>query len=271
MPPLAGINRSTSTGHVDDLTIIGIVVLSLASLAGAVVSATLGNAGGALLLGVMLLSGIPAVMALPLHAVTQLVSNATRMVAFLRHVKWPYAGVFMLAALPGPLIGLWLANMLPRDSVKLMLGVLVIYACWAPKGGLTQLPWHVAMGCAGFLAGVLGVVVGAIGPITALFIFREELPKERVVATAAVCMGFVHILKLIAFGEARGFNALDHLPLLVPMCIAAVIGTFIGRWTHSRLSDKQFRMFFRVSLTLLGSKLCWDGIVGLLAAAPAAA
>ena len=243
----------------DAWTIIG---LSITSLLGAVVSATLGNAGGALLLGVMLLTGMPAVLALPLHAVTQLVSNATRMVAFLKHVEWRYAGVFILVAIPGPIAGLWLAGMLQPAAVKLALGALVIYACWAPKGGLTRLPWAVAMACAGLICGVLGVVVGAIGPVTALFMYRDELPKERVVATAAVCMGFTHIIKLIAFGSI-GFDPAPHSWLLVFMCSAAIVGTWIGRWTHTRLSDSQFRLFFRVALTLLGTKLCWDAIATL--------
>ena len=63
---------------------------------------------------------------------------------------------------------------------------------WAPKGGLAQLSERAAFGAAGALAGTLGVVIGATGPIIAPFLLREGWDNEEIIATKATGQAFIH-------------------------------------------------------------------------------
>jgi uncharacterized membrane protein YfcA len=104
------------------------------------------------------------------------------------------------------------------------------------------------------LAGTLGVVIGASGPVIAPFMLREGWSNEEVIATKATAQAFIHIQKLIAFGLA-GYALGDSLPMLPPLIVAVVVGTFFGKWLLKYLSKERFRLAYRVVLTLVALRL----------------
>ncbi len=74
-------------------------VLGLAAFLTSILSAILGMGGGITLLALMLLFLEPLV-AIPLHATVQLVSNGTRSLAQRRHIQWGILGLYALPLLP---------------------------------------------------------------------------------------------------------------------------------------------------------------------------
>jgi uncharacterized membrane protein YfcA len=229
-------------------------VLLLACFISSTISGLIGMAGGIFLLTIMLLMGMPLIAAVPLHALIQLASNATRVYAFRGHLRWSALRIFMLVALPLPIIGMQLIAVLDEQVIKMAIGVLVLVAAWAPKGGLARLPEKTAFASAGALAGTLGVVIGASGPVIAPFMLREGWSNEEVIATKATAQAFIHIQKLIAFGLA-GYALGDSLPMLPPLIVAVVVGTFFGKWLLKYLSKERFRLAYRVVLTLVALRL----------------
>lgn len=232
------------------------LLLVLGALVGSTVSGVVGMGGGALLLAIILLLGFDPEIAIPLHAAVQLVSNATRAFAHRNNIRWRIFLWFAVFALPGPVLGMWLLQSLDTPVVIVLLGVAILYAAWAPKWGLGNLPIPAAFGTAGFLCGTLGVVVGAVGPVMAPFYLRDDLTKEQIIATKAMSAGFTHIIKLIAF-TAVGFELLDHAKWVLPMAAATIVGTYVGKWLLTRLTETRFRLIYRVILTLLAVRLIW--------------
>lgn len=80
----------------------------------------------------------------------------------------------------------------------------------------------------------------------------------------AVAQASGHLLKMAAF-SLNGFNVLARLDLLVPMAIAALVGTLIGRRLVGLFSEARFRQMIRGLMLGLAVKLAWDGLAGLLA------
>ena len=228
--------------------------LTLAALIAATLSGVVGMAGGALLIGIMVVAGLEPAVAVPVHAAVQLVSNATRAWAHRSHINWRPVVILCVAALPGPILGLWLASRLDVSGVKLLMGLAIIVAAWLPKRGFDRLGEVPSFAMAGALAGILGVVVGAIGPVIAPFFLRSGFDKRSVVGTKAACATYIHVLKLVAFGIV-GFEFRSHASLILPMAAACVVGTFVGRWLLTRLSEKSFGLIYRFVLTVLGARL----------------
>lgn len=237
-----------------------VIGLTLAALVAATISGMIGMAGGILLLTVMLLVGLPAPVAIPLHAVVQLTSNGTRVLAYRKTVRWRSAMIFILVSLPMPWFGLMILESLDPVLTKGIIGLVVMFATWAPKGGLDLLPERLSMAIAGVLAGTLGVVIGATGPLIAPFFLRQDWAKEEVVGSKATCQAVIHLVKIFVFG-AVGFAFYDHWKLLVPLLLAVVVGTWMGKLLNAKLTAKRFILIYRVVLSLLAVRLIYSGFL----------
>ena len=221
---------------------------------GATISGLIGMAGGIFILTALLLMGLPLETAIPLHAAIQLCSNTTRLIAYRQYIQWSVLRVFVLVALPMPLLGLQLISLLNEEITKAIIGGIVLIAAWAPRGGLSQLPERYAFGIAGFLSGTLGVVIGATGPLVAPFLLREGWENEEIIATKATGQAFIHAQKIIAFGSS-GYVLSElskQLPALIP---AVVIGTYTGKWLLRFLSRDRFRLLYRLVLSAIALRL----------------
>ena len=237
-----------------ELEVGTLLILIAAAFVGATVSGFLGMGGGILLLTVLFLCGLEPSVAIPVHALVQLSSNSSRALLFRRHIRWPAWKVFALCAIPFPLLGLVLAGAMDEEPTKFLIGVLVLFATWKPKGwrvGWSEAP---AFAAAGALAGSLGVVVGATGPLIAPFFLRDGWKKEEIIATKAACQIFIHLQKIVVFG-ALGFAFGAELIFVLPLALSVVLGTWCGKKVLSHLSEERFRLMYRVVLTLLALRL----------------
>lgn len=237
-------------------------------IAGALATATLsglaGMGGGTILIALMLALGMSPVLALPLHAGVQLAANGSRSLAYVRHVHWRGLGWFMLAGVPGPfLLAPWVVAVDP-DWIRLIMAVFVALAVWPAWASRMKIHGRAGLIAAGAIGGVFGPIVGATGMLVAPFFLRDDWRKEQVIATLAVAQASSHLLKIAAF-SASGFNALARVDLLVPMALAALVGTLIGRRLVGLFSEARFRQVVRVIMGLLAVRLAWDGITGLCA------
>lgn len=243
-----------------ELEFSALLLLIGASFAGATISGFLGMGGGIFLLTILFLSGLDPLVAIPVHALVQLTSNGSRAALFRSHVKWSAFRVFALVALPFPLLGLGIAGYLEGDATKLLIGALVLFATWRPKTARASMSEAKSFSIVGAMAGTLGVVVGATGPLIAPFFLRDGWSKEDIIGTKAACQVFVHTQKIVVFG-AVGFSFGDELLYVAPLALAVIIGTWCGKKILSRLSEDRFRLYYRILLSALAIKL----IAGALA------
>lgn len=223
-----------------------------------------GMGGGTILIALLLALGLSPALALPLHAGVQLVANGSRSLAYIRHVRWPALGLFMLAGVPGPFLSAPLVVAVNPDWIRLIMAAFVALAVWPAWASRLKIHGRVGLVVGGAIGGVLGPVVGATGILVAPFFVRDDWRKEQIIATLAVAQAGSHLLKIAAF-SASGFNVLARLDLLVPMAAAALVGTLIGRRMVGVFSEAGFRRAVRVIMVLLAARLAWDGITGLLA------
>ena len=271
-----------------------LITLAVAALATSALSAVLGMGGGALLLAVML-TALPWAEVIPLHAVVQLASNGTRVLAYLPQVSWPVVTRFAAGLLPGGLLGALLIGELARSPgadpwLKLLVGTWILVMLVIPEPARSPRdaddgeprdgdanddtndnPLQVGhwwdWPALGFVAGSCALAVGAVGPLIAPLFLRRPMTRQQVVATKAVCQSLLHLVKLPVFIALWNFDYGRSALLLAVLVACVVPGTLIGRRLLARhVSEALFRRMYRLALLLAGSKvLIVDGLLPLLA------
>jgi uncharacterized membrane protein YfcA len=242
-------------------------ILALAAFVGSIVSAILGMAGGVFTLAVMLCF-MPHGEAIPTHAVVQIASNGTRVLAFIRDVDYRALGRFVSGMVVGGAVGtllLWMLGQPERSEpyLKTLIGAYVLVAIHLPKGksdgDSVGVWWDFPL--MGLVAGVAALTVGAIGPLIAPLFIRRDFLKERLIATKAVCQLATHIVKIPAFLWLRELDVgrLGSLALL--MIVMVIPGTLIGKRILKDVPERHFRIAFQTVLTITGLKvLVFDGL-----------
>jgi uncharacterized membrane protein YfcA len=231
-----------------------LALLVPAAFLAAAVSGTIGMGGGVLLLAVMA-SVLAPMLVVPLHGVVQLASNFTRSVALLKHVSWSIVAIYG----PGMLLGAWLGVQVYRGAdapwFRPAIGAFVLsFLLWERfKPERLVLPrWVFAP--AGVGGGFLTITIGVAGPYLAAFFLRDDLDRHRIVATKAAIQTFGHLLKIPAF-LSLGFDYVGQLPLILPLLVAVIAGTWVGTHLLRRMPEAVFRRVFRIVLTLLAIRL----------------
>jgi uncharacterized membrane protein YfcA len=239
---------------------------TLAIAAAAFLTATLsgvaGIGGGTILIGIFYAIGLAPVVAVPLHAAVQLVSNASRTLAYARHVEWRAAGWFLLGGIPAPFFVAPLVASANADYVRLLLAALILISLKPARPGAKPLPAAPSFVFAGMLNGSVGMFVGATGLFVGRLFLRPEWKKETVVGTLALCQSLGHLLKILGYATI-GFSALAEPTLLAPLALAVIAGTLAGRKLHDLVSEALFRRVFNLLLGALALELVWEAMRGL--------
>jgi uncharacterized membrane protein YfcA len=226
----------------------------LASLVTSAISAVAGMGGGIALLAVMTALLSPALV-VPLHGVVQLFSNGTRALVMLPHVNRKVFALYMIPSVLGVLLGakLYVGSELPwfRPAVGVFILVYLVTLRYQPRLGRFSAGWYVPLG---FFVGAVASLIGATGPLIAPFFLRDDLESREIVATKAAIQLTTHTAKIPAFFLA-GFSYGEHLDILLPLIVTAIVGTLIGARVLDHLSPVTFRRIFTAVLVAVALHL----------------
>ena len=251
-------------------------ILALAAFATSIISGIIGMGGGILLLATML-SFLSHAETIPAHGAVQLVSNGTRLLVFLRHVDVKTVMRFAAGALPGSIVGGLLLMWLRKGQIdstepyfKIAIGLYVLITTFRPitkrtASGESPPPRISTFTLLGGLAGMLGLTIGAIGPMIAPAFLHAGFVKERMIATKAVCQMMIHLLKVPIFLASGLVDYAKLGQLIVVMSLMVIPGTLIGKKLLKRVDERAFVTLFKLAMLLAGLKvLAYDGFYRLL-------
>lgn len=237
------------------------LAIAAAAFCTATLSGIAGIGGGTVLIGVFYAVGLAPAVAVPLHAAVQLVSNASRTLAYLKHVEWRAALWFMAGAVPGPFLVAPLVAQADLNALSLLMAAIIAASLLPERKDAVAIPTGAALLAAGVLNGSLGMFIGATGLVIGRLFLRPEWRKETVIGTLALCQSLGHAAKIGGFATLD-LSAFARLDILLPLLLATVLGTFSGRWLHNYVSEALFQKVFRVILAVLALKLAFDGLRG---------
>jgi uncharacterized membrane protein YfcA len=218
---------------------VAIALITISFLTSAI-SAAFGVGGGVAML-IALLSFAPPIVALPVHALVQIGSNAGRATMLHNHIMRGVVG-------------------LPTQWLQSFLAAFILWSIWAPRASGMVVP-DVAYFGIGCVTSFATMFLGATGPLLAAFLSPDRYDRDRTVATHAACMTLQHLFKVTAFGFL-GFVLVEWLPLVAAMIISGLAGTWLGQHLLRHLPESTFKKVFKGVLTILALRLLHSAIVG---------
>lgn len=236
----------------EGMTALNAVIVVVAAMMAAGLTAALGLGGGLVLIAVMSAT-MPIAAVIPVHGVAQLGSNAGRTLIQLRHVVWPIFIWFTLGGLIGVLVGSQVVVAMPENLLKAGVGLFCLLSVWGsvllpnikiPKPGAGS---FITTGAVGSF---LTLFFGATGPIAASIIGRAKLDRFATTGTHGACMLSQHLLKVVTFGLI-GFAYGPWVPFIVVLVSAGLLGTWIGTRILIRLPEKSFKIAFQFAITAI--------------------
>lgn len=234
------------------------MVLALGVVLASIVSALFGLAGGTLVFA-LLSWGLDAKQAIPLHSAVQVVGNLARFMAFWRFIQWRVVGYFSILLLPGAWLGGLLFNYFDPILLEFLVGTFILISVFIPEGKMPATrPWTFVV--LGFLSSFLGMIVAVTGPFIASFFVLNNIAKEELIATKSVCQALTQIVKTGVFLISVGFDFGQYQWLLLILCTATILGTFIGRWLMEKISQQRFNQWNRILLTIIALGMWLDAL-----------
>jgi uncharacterized membrane protein YfcA len=230
-------------------------------------SAVVGMAGGITLLSVMLLFFEPLV-AIPIHGVVQLVSNSSRTYVQRKHVDWTILWRYSVMLVPMGFVGIEVAQALPPNVTRALIGVFVLIATWR-RGWLLigthpeRADIHRRFFFLGAVVGLINMTIGAAGPLIAPFFLKIGLSRQAMIGTKAACQAVGHLVKIAIFGIA-GFVFAEYAIPLALLSVSVIAGTWIGSQVLESVNERWFTRLYKGVLTLVALRLVvWEGLAWL--------
>src|SRR5687767_10461003 len=156
-------------------------------------------AGGMILMGI-LLAILPLPVAMMLHGITQLASNAWRAPLWRREVDWRVFRGYAYGALAATLVLAVVPLGVSKPVAPIVMG-LTPSITLAPPAMLHLSVERRGQPCScGVVCSALSLAGGVSGPILDVFFLRSRMGGHAVVATEALTQSLTHILKIIHFG-----------------------------------------------------------------------
>lgn len=209
--------------------------------------------GGGLMLLSVLPNFLPAAAIIPLHAVTQWISNASRLSMGFKHVDKGLVRPLVIGAVAGAALGATLYSKLPTDYLPLILGVWVLWLTWIPQPQL-PIPKKFTFVFLGFYQSAISMALGATGPLGTALLMRNSKDREYLVINTALYMSISHTCRVTAF-TLLGFSFIDWWSELTILCTGAVLGSWLGTRIRPYIRQELALSILKGILTILAIRL----------------
>lgn len=231
------------------------ILLAFANLLTSALTAITGVGGGMILIGLMPFF-VPAAAIVPVHGVTQLVSNATRAWFGRDALDFTYVWQFLAGSILGLLIFGVLVRFIHLELIPLFIGIYILLITWSDTFNQAIRRFE-SFFLVGFVQTGLGVFVGTPGPLNIAVLNKHYDDNNVVVTTGALMMTVVHTAKLVVY-ITMGFVFADYWPLLVMMVIMATVGSWLGTRLRHKIRLDWLKKILPYLLTLIALKLIID-------------
>jgi uncharacterized membrane protein YfcA len=187
-----------------------------------------------------------------------------------KHWDRPNIRILLPASLVGVAVGALTFQYLSDAHIRIIVGAIAV--SFSIRFLLQRAPTErrgpsVARGSFwGLVAGFVSFGVHAGAPPANVYLLPQRLDKTVFVGTLVVLFAVINYVKLVPYALLGQLNATN---LLTALALAPLIpvGTWLGVKLHHRIPEKPFYLVCYCLLTLMGSKLLYDGFVDLAALA----
>ncbi len=211
--------------------------------------------GGGMILIALMPGFIPAPAIIPVHAMVQLVSNASRALFGWRFLRRDFLLAFLAGAVAGGLLSASIAREIDLEYTPLFIAAYILYSVWW-RGPRLRFPGRGEFVAVGFVQTALGMLVGATGPMGQAGMLRRQLGRDALVVTAAAMMSFTHLVKILLFAWL-GFSFFTYWQTILGMSLGVIGGALLGTRLRYRIPQDRFYRGLKWLLTLLALRMIY--------------
>lgn len=245
-----------------DVTLLDYGLVALVAFIAAIIGGVTGYGTG-LLLPPVLVPLIGAQAVVPVIAVSALMTNASRLVAFRRFFDQPRALLVTICAVPFCLIGAYFYTLLSGAHVAMLIGVVLILLVPARRI-LGRLHGHLPNKGVAAAGAAYGLLVGGTtgsGVVLLSILLAAGLQGPAVIATDAGISLVIGAVKTLVF-QSAGMLPLSSWIMAAVIGVAALPGAFIARRLAHRLSLKAHTNILDAVVILGGAILIVQAVIG---------
>lgn len=231
----------------------GFALLVVGSFVAAVFNAAF-SAGGAMIILAVTSTVLPVSAVVPIHSTLLLGSTTMRVLLFREFVDWKIVWPFLLGSIAGANIGAQVYFELPDRIIGMAIAGVMLVAIWLPQVSWRpkiRHPWLVV----GFLHSLLSTMF-AYGAIFQSVILHTKLERRQIIGTAGGCLTGMGLFKISAYAT-NGFDYIPFLQVIAASVAVSFAGTWLGRQLVDRMSEKFFRLAYRVLITVTALRLLY--------------
>jgi hypothetical protein len=161
----------------------------------------------------------------------------------------------------GTVLGLFLLDKFSPRQMNIAIGVICIgfvifqlakEKIFAAEGTFAP-NYRVGIPC-GFGAGVTSTFANGAGPLVAMFLIPQKLPKEAYVATTALVFAWINWIKVMFFVPAGVING-STLLVSASLLVFVPLGVWTGLWLNRLIPERLFVKFVYLFTFLTGVQL----------------
>ena len=234
------------------------IFVPIATFGTSFISGLTGLGGGAILMG-FLGSILNPIQAIYLHACFQALSNIFRLCIHWKDVDKFVFMFFSITVLPGSYLGAQLLGSLPVHILRIVLGIGLLLSLIPKKKKQKDLPGF-AYSILGFLAGLMGCLMGAVGPLLARFLLRPGMSHGYFVGTKSACQFIVHLGKVLFLGKIAVENSIMTDPYILIGFAGIFFGNYIAKFVGKKIPKETFQKLVKLLLLLIGCQLILKGL-----------
>ncbi|MBR7890227.1 sulfite exporter TauE/SafE family protein [Marinomonas sp. A79] len=234
-----------------------VILLSMAIVFASAITSITGMAGGVLMFSAMSVF-MPVKPLIAIHGVVQVFNNAARGWFLRAHIRWAMCFPFLIGTIMGAaLTTFFIVQYVGQFFPLLILVLLIVYTLFKPK----RLPQVKIRDKYYFLVGIatgcMGIIVGAIDPLLAVFFMRDDMTKEEIVCNKSMMQLFTHLTKIPAF-LFLGFSFFDNAFLIMVLSLAAIFGAKLGIVILRYVSTSVFFLLMKAALFIAAGRIIYQ-------------
>lgn len=179
--------------------------------------------------------------------------------------------ILLAGGVVGVLLGFLLAASVSQAAVELALGgISMVFGAqrlWLERRGAVITPWLAPTWVGvllGVFAGFTSQIAHAGGPPVQMYLTPRQLERDIFLGTTTLFFTILNWIKVPAYIALGQFTP-NNLGIAAALLPLAIVATIAGARLARSIAGPTFYQIVYVLMVLLGAKLVWDGVQGLLA------
>ncbi|NCJ08387.1 TSUP family transporter [Synechococcales cyanobacterium C] len=196
----------------------------------------------------------------PVITTGMLIGNTQRALFFWKDIDWQVTKWHVPGSVFGAIFGSYVFTQIHPEGLQILIGIVLLlmvayYLIRPQKNQFSAQAWQfLPLGC---LNAFVSGIIGSTGPVMNPLYLSYGLVKEPMIATKAVNVVVMHMVKLITY-LSLGVLTREYLAYGILIGLSAIPANWLGKLVLQRMSNDHFQQVVFAFVALSGMLMLWQ-------------